>query len=200
MKVRTHVKLAQLAFDSNSVKIPKGFSKFMFNFGLVMIDQSWHVKTHPHYMQKSFDYITKKIDELSLIDQFNGYYSMQLGIVVHYLCDFCCYAHITGSIGNVRFHLDYERKIQRYLLENYPALLNELNKSNLSANVSDIKSSLVRVLEEYKNGSHSYFWDIKKCTEASYILCYNIFNIVSLNSSNTLDITLDYQSNKYQTY
>lgn len=48
MKVRTHVKLAQLAFDSNSVKIPKGFSKFMFNFGLVMIDQSWHVKTHPH--------------------------------------------------------------------------------------------------------------------------------------------------------
>ena len=60
MKVKTHVKLAELSLIGNINIIPKEFSMFMFNFGLVMVDQSWLVKTHPHYMQKSLEYITKK--------------------------------------------------------------------------------------------------------------------------------------------
>jgi len=50
MKVKTRVKLEELSFIKSINAIPKGFSKFMFNFGLIMIDQFWHVKTHPHYM------------------------------------------------------------------------------------------------------------------------------------------------------
>lgn len=60
MKVKTHVKLGELLLSKNINIIPKGFSKFMFNFGLIMVDQSWHVKTHPHYMKKSLSYINKK--------------------------------------------------------------------------------------------------------------------------------------------
>ena len=147
MKVKTHVKLAELSLIKNINTIPKGFSKFMFNFGLVMVDQSWLVTTHPHYMQKSLEYINKKIEELLSVKKFNAYYSMQLGIVVHYLCDFCCNSHISGSIGNISYHLKYERELQKHLFKNFDILKNKIHKKsnnmNLTLNnISSIKTSI----------------------------------------------------------
>lgn len=182
MKVRTHVKLAELAFHNNIKIIPKGFSKFMFNFGLVMVDQSWHVKTHPHYRQKSFSYVLEKIEKLISVKRFNAYSSMQLGIVVHYLCDFCCNAHISGSVGNIPYHLKYERDLQRYLLENYDALKNCFcnalnNKSSIRNGLASIKVLIENILDNYTKGDASYLLDIKQCVEITSIVCFNIFSL-----------------------
>lgn len=184
MKVKTHVKLAELAFIKNINNIPKGFSKSMFNFGLVMVDQSWLVKTHPHYMQHSLEYIKGKIKHLLSIKRFNGYHSIQLGVVVHYLCDFCCYSHINGCIGNISYHLKYEREIQKYLLENFDTFkksekntpADNMDTTNMkSVSFSSIKNSIDNVLSNYINGQHSYLWDIKKCIEISSIVCSAVF-------------------------
>nr|WP_312289974.1 zinc dependent phospholipase C family protein [Clostridium chromiireducens] len=182
MKVKTHVKLAELAFNSNTHIIPQGFSKFAFNFGLVMVDNSWLVKTHPHYMQKSLEYIIEKIGKLLLIKKFNAYHSMQLGIVVHYLCDFCCNAHILGTVGNIPNHIKYERDLQRYLLENYDNLIEHFkkalgNRKFISHGLSSIKSSIENTLDNYIKGEASYLLDIKQCVELTSIVCSNIFNL-----------------------
>lgn len=181
MKVRTHVKLAELSLIKNLTNIPKGFSKFMFNFGLVMVDQSWLVTTHPHYVQKSLEYINKKIEKLLSIEKFNAYHSLQLGIVVHYLCDFCCNSHITGSIGNVSYHIKYERDLQKYLLENFDALKMQIhNKSNTINtklhNLASIKASIDKTLLNYIRGDASLHWDVKHCVEISSFVCSAIFN------------------------
>jgi hypothetical protein len=187
MKVKTHVKLAELAFNNNIKVIPKGFSKFMFNFGLVIVDQSWHVKTHPHYMQKSLKYVIEKIEELLLVKRFNAYYSMQLGIVVHYLCDFCCNAHISGSVGNIPYHLKYERDLQRYLLDNYDILRDHFNnplnnKSRILNSLTSIKASIENILDNYMKGKASYLLDIKQCVEITSMVCTNVFDFhVSLS-------------------
>jgi hypothetical protein len=180
MKVRTHVKLAELAFNNNIKTIPQGFSKFMFNFGLVMVDQSWHVKTHPHYMQKSFDYVLEKIEKLVSVKKFNAYYSMQLGIVVHYLCDFCCNAHISGSVGNIPYHLKYERDLQKYLLQNYDVLIDNFkgclnNKIPIGNTSGSIKGVIEKVLKNYVEGDASYLLDIKHCVEITFMVCSNVF-------------------------
>ena len=180
MKVHTHVKLAELSLLKNINTIPKGFSKIMFNFGLVMVDQSWLVKTHPHYRQTSLEYITQKIDKLLSVKKFNAYHSMQLGIVVHYLCDFCCNSHITGSIGNISYHLKYERELQKYLFKNFDTLKNQIhNKSNNMKlklnNISAIKTSIDDTLHKYVKGKASCFWDITHCIEISSLVCSAIF-------------------------
>lgn len=182
MKVRTHVKLAELAFNNNIKVIPEGFSKFMFNFGLVMIDQSWHVKTHPHYMQKSLKYVIEKIEELLSVKRFNGYYSMQLGIVIHYLCDFCCNAHISGVVGNIPRHLKYERDLQRYLLDNYDILKshfnnNSNNKLKISNGLASLKTSIEIILDNYRSDKASYLLDINKSVEITAMVCSNIFEL-----------------------
>jgi len=181
MKVKTHVKIAELAFSNNIKVMPEGFSKFMFNFGLVMVDQSWHVKTHPHYMKKSLVYVIEKIEKLLSVKRFNGYYSMQLGIVVHYLCDFCCNAHISGSVGNIPYHLKYERDLQRYLLDNYDILRDHFNKplnnkSRILNSLASIKASIENILDNYMKGDASYLLDIKQCVEITSIVCSNVFN------------------------
>jgi len=181
MKVKTHVKIAELAFSNNIKVVPEGFSKFMFNFGLVMVDQSWHVKTHPHYMQKSLKYVTEKIEKLLSVKRFNAYYSMQLGIVVHYLCDFCCNAHISGSVGNIPYHLKYERNLQRYLLDNYDTLKDHFNKplnnkSRILNSLALIKASIENILDNYMKGDASYLLDIKQCVEITSMVCSNVFD------------------------
>lgn len=180
MKIKTHVKLAELAFSNNIKMVPEGFSKVMFNFGLVMVDQSWYVKTHPHYMQKSLKYVIEKIEELISVKRFNGYYSMQLGIVIHYLCDFCCNAHISGSVGNISYHIKYERELQRYLLTNFDDLRKYFtktanNESHILGSFALIKKSVERILENYLKGKASYLFDIKQCVEITSLVCSNVF-------------------------
>jgi len=187
MKVKTHVKIAELAFRNNIKVVPRGFSKFMFNFGLVMIDQSWHVITHPHYMDKSLAYVLEKIEKLLCVKRFNGYYSMQLGIVVHYLCDFCCNTHISGSVGNIPYHIKYERDLQRYLLDNYEILGEYFNKplsdkSLTSNSLTSIKALIENILDNYMKGDASYLLDIKQCVEITSMVCSNVFDLnVSLS-------------------
>ena len=193
MKVKTHVKLGELSLIKNINVIPKGFSKFMFNFGLVMVDQSWLVKTHPHYMQKSLEYINEKIEELLSIKSFNAYYSMQMGIVVHYLCDFCCNSHISGGIGNISYHLKYERELQKYLFSNFDnfkkRIHNKSNNLNLTCHsISSIKTSIDDTLSNYIKGESSYFWDIKHCVQISSLVCSTIFNF-NVNLSSNIEYT-----------
>lgn len=181
MKVKTHVKLAELSLIKNLNIVPVGFNKFMFNFGLIMVDQSWHIKTHPHYAQKSLEYIHGKIEELLSVKKFNGYYSMQLGIVIHYLCDFCCNSHITGSIGNITYHVKYEYELQKYLLKNYDNFKEQIkNKSsninfNLN-NIAAIKECIKNTLNNYRCGEASYSWDIKHCIEICSMVCSTVFS------------------------
>ena len=191
MKVKTHVKLPELSLIENLNAVPNGFSKCMFNFGLVMVDQSWLIKTHPHYMQKSLGYIHEKIEELFSIKKFNAYYSMQLGIIVHYLCDFCCNSHISGSIGNVSYHIKYEYELQKYLLENFDIFKNRFqdNSNNMNftlSNISSLKTLIKNKLLDYTKGEPSYLWDIRHCVEISSIVCYAIFNF-NLNFSNNIE-------------
>lgn len=180
MKIKTHVNLAELAFNSDLHIVPKGFSHSMFRFGLVMIDLSWHVKTRPHYMQKSFGYIAKKIEKLLSAEKFNAYSSIQLGIIVHYLCDFCCYAHRSGSIGNVGNHIKYELGLQEYLLENYKALKDSheqflRNFNPITEDIVSIENSIKDILLNYAKGEKSYLWDITQSLAVISILYAAVF-------------------------
>lgn len=204
MKIKTHVKLAELAFNNIDI-VPEGFSKLMFNFGLVMVDQSWHVKTHPHYMQKSLGYIIEKIEKLLSIKKFNAYSSMQLGVVVHYLCDFCCHSHISGSIGNIPYHIKYERDLQRYLFKNYDILnynLNNEQTNNIKSTIESISSLKVLIKDilcSYAKGEPSYLWDITQCLKIISIVCFTVFNL-NLNLSHNIENPSKRLPTQYQCY
>ena len=168
MKVRTHFHLAKLSLKHISSNIPKGFNKNLFYFGTILADCCHLPFTNPHYIDSSYSFIKDKIKKISKKKSFTYYDSLELGIIIHYICDFCCYSHITGGIGNPNKHMLYERQIQRYLLKNINSFNKNFNISSLYKDENSNTTSKVRQLIKfvcyqlniYRKGNHSFQWDI----------------------------------------
>lgn len=174
MKVRTHFHLAKLSLRNLKPFYPKNFSINMFYFGTILADCCWLAYTNPHFYKKSDKYVEEKLDDLLETKEFNWYNSLQLGIIIHYLCDFCCYSHITDSIGNVNEHMAYERKIQKYLLNNIKNLKTPKRKTNKKT-IKELKSRIKSQILKYRKGKHCFIWDIQNCIEMSSDVCEVIF-------------------------
>ena len=181
MKVRTHFHLAKLSLKENSIKFPKSFSHTMFYLGTIIADCCWLPYTNPHFHSKSFNYVEKKLDYLFETRKCNAYTSLQLGIIIHYLCDFCCYSHISGGIGNVNEHLLYERKIQKYLLNNLSNLHNKIKGNNPIKSINNLKDIIKINLSKYKKGAPSFSWDIDNSIQISSLVCLSFFEPLILN-------------------
>lgn len=174
MKVRTHFHLAKLSLKNIKSSYPQNFSLNMFYLGNILADCSWLAYTNPHFYKKSDKYVEKKLDSLLEKDEFNWYNSLQLGIVIHYLCDFCCYSHITDKVGSINEHMIYERKIQKYLLENMKSFNIPERKKN-TKRIHDLKNIIKNQIIKYRKGKHCFKWDIQNCIEMSSNVCEFIF-------------------------
>lgn len=100
-------------------------SPFWYALGNILPDMSWLPVTHPHYAEHSAPFIRKKLS-LSLLkhrrhalDQYfvSPVFSLRLGIVSHYLCDFFCVAHQGSGIDGARRHLEYEHEMRDFFYE-----------------------------------------------------------------------------------
>ena len=165
MKVRTHFHLAKLALKNIKTKYPKDFSRLPY--------------TNPHFHKKSFKYVEDKLEKLINKRKFNAYNSLQFGIIIHYLCDFCCYSHISGGIGDVGDHIIYERKIQKYLLDNI-SKISKMIVSKSYNNTQELKKFINSQIAKYKEGKHSFMWDIENSIEISSIVCSAVFDKYNL--------------------
>ncbi len=100
-------------------------SSFWYGLGNMLPDLSWLPVTHPHFASRSFPYIYKKL-VLSLtkhrrhaFDQYliSPVFSLRLGIVSHYLCDFFCAAHQGDGINGAKRHLNYEHEMRDFFYD-----------------------------------------------------------------------------------
>ncbi len=174
MKVRTHFHLAKLSLHNLKSCFPENFSLNMFYLGTIIADCCWLAYTNPHFYKKSDKYIEKKLDNLLEKEKLNAYNSLQLGIIIHYLCDFCCYSHINDSIGNVNEHMVYERGIQKYLLSNLKSFKIPGGKKN-KKKFKDLKAIISTQVFKYRKGKHSFKWDIQNSVEMSSYVCEEVF-------------------------
>ena len=174
MKVMTHFHLAKLSLKNIKEKYPEKFSLKMFYLGTIMADCCWLPYTNPHFHKKSRNYVEKKLDSLLKKTKFSLYDSLQFGIIIHYICDFCCHVHSTGGIGNAVDHVMYERRIQKYLLSNISKISDKI-KIKACKNTQDIKDMITRQVIKYKNGSQSFMWDIDNCIEICTNVCDSVF-------------------------
>ena len=89
----------------------------------------------------------------------------QLGEMAHYVSDFCCAVHADGKIGNIREHVSYELRLQKYFIDNYSKLMSAVNKQNKN-------QALEKVIDEYLNGEDKgYYRDICSAVRASIAVC-----------------------------
>jgi len=194
MKIRTHMDIARLAIKNvkNRIKLNR-FEKILFYVGTIEPDFSITQFIYPHFYIKSSEYIYLKIKNLQLNEKKGLISAFELGRVVHYLSDFCCYVHASGDIGNVTEHLLYERNINKYLKTNFNAIFEELICKTSSINKFDNSIlSIKALIEEYKLARPCFFNDIEKSTEICTVLLDVLYNSNSVlyNKITTNEIKL----------
>lgn len=179
MRKQTHIYIARLSVENiiiseKLIKI-RHISKWAFYFGTVLPDLSITQFRHPHYYEKSSEYVFNKLDKIERKPTKGLVDAIRLGEMAHYLCDFCCYAHNGGSIGRIFEHLLYERKINRYILNNYHTLQDMItNSMPVNKNTGEAIKKIKNELEDYRNMEPSYDRDIMKSINITTIIYFDI--------------------------
>lgn len=174
MKIKTHLKLAHLSLANSKEAHQKHFNRPFFYLGVILADMSWLSKTHPHYASRSLDYIQNKIHQL-MNKKLNAYHSMQFGIIMHYLCDFCCVAHQSHSVGNLKAHISYERALAAYMNEHIQHFI-QPNSTIASPNADHFNYFLENHLKAYRKHQESYHWDLHMATQLGTTFCHTILS------------------------
>lgn len=179
MKKNTHYRIARLSVENiiptETPAKSRQLSKWAFYFGTILPDLSFTQFTHPHYYEKSSDYVFNKLYKIENKPAKGIRDAIKLGEMVHYLCDFCCFAHLGGSIGKISEHLQYERNIGQYVLDNYCSLQKIIASvfsidENTKAPIEQIKYEL----EDYRNKEPGFDWDIMKSVRITAIIYFDI--------------------------
>lgn len=177
MKLKTHLFIAKKIINNNKDNaLLKYYSPF-FYLGTILPDLIASYKVHPHYFEESSEYVYSKIEKISNSGKLNIFNSIRAGIVVHYLCDFCCHAHIRGNFDSLRKHLKYENDLEKFILEeenSEVAMDNNINteSSNILYGPKTLNYYIIEQIKSYRLGAPSYMWDYKNATE----LCSTVFN------------------------
>ena len=159
-------------------------SPFWYALGNMLPDMCWLPVTHPHFEARSASYIRKKL-ELSLnkhrrqeLDQLivSPIFSLRLGIVSHYLCDFFCVAHQGYGINGAKRHLDYEHDMRDYFYE-HKAEIEELcrfnpNTDNIQSSLSAVEATSDSLLELFENWHEEY-----RISQSAFLQDFNDFQI-----------------------
>lgn len=101
-------------------------SPFWYGIGNMLPDISWLPLTHPHFAIRSQPYMSEMLDttirkhrrQRSDALFISPIFSLRLGVVCHYLCDFFCVAHQGKGINGAKHHLDYEHEMRDFFYEN----------------------------------------------------------------------------------
>jgi hypothetical protein len=190
VKKRTHYHIARLAVENqNNAITEKSLTKWAFYLGTILPDLSVTQFIHPHYYAKSSDYVFNRLCRIADKPVKGISDAIVLGEMVHYLCDFCCFAHIGGRLGKVSEHLLYERQIHRYLLDNYQSY-QSFDSNRNSYHLSG------EILEQIKDGLTAYTamepscdWDIRNSIQMSALI-YNGLLISEENKNPVMELQM----------
>ena len=131
-------------------------SRVAFVYGNIAPDYVPALYVRPHFTWTCNHMITKFVKllaETPVSEEgcIGPEYSMRLGLMCHFICDYFCFAHNADFSGSVPQHIVYERDLDEYLRENCTKLL-DLDASE----PVDAIPSVHLILLCISNSKHAY--------------------------------------------
>ena len=91
-------------------------SRFRFSYGNIYPDLTFSMCVTPHKLPESIGLLRSYVDELYERPMHIFEFSKKLGIAMHYVCDYFCYAHSEKFTGSLLKHMIYEFSMIRTIL------------------------------------------------------------------------------------
>lgn len=191
MFITTHMLIAKNVISVIEKKLNIKLDPINFLYGNIKPDINSLLISIPHYKNKSLPFVLDIIDSIQFetLPTYNGVlktFSVNLGVVNHYLADFFCYAHNNSNLDKFVPHFIYENNLS---IEFYKKDLKRICNCSVdfvSNNSSvSIKNYIESKYQDYINIAPSMDTDIlfsaEVCTAVSYIIVKNCLNNVLFN-------------------
>ena len=121
MRKKSHISLAKFLIHNNEEHQLRRHKK-AFYIGSILPDLKPSFLTRRHSIEETFDILIEEIKKITVDYDFskgiNRYYARHLGIITHYLADYCTFPHNSCYTGTMTDHVYYEKEM-KYRLREY---------------------------------------------------------------------------------
>lgn len=192
MEIFTHInlsmKLKQAIEDTFDIKL----NTKRFVLGNIKPDLTPELIRIPHNKKDSIEFIKSEIkylleNKLDTNQKISNNYSERLGIIAHYISDYCCFVHGENYHGGMIKHLLYEMKMSLHLHFNPRSFRSYYNENNIviNKNYNNLCNYLDNTLENYSNTneSSSQSTDLAYAFEMCKSICLSIIEISLSNEA-----------------
>lgn len=186
MFIQTHILIGKCIQEVIQENFHIKLSSNAFVYGNIKPDIDPRMTAISHYKNKSFQVIIEMIlslqkYDLSDYDKRMKKFSIQLGVINHYLTDFFCFAHNDLKMNYFISHLLYENKLaKKFHKFNLEEVCNKSINSIKNLPDIDVKQYIEFKHNEYIKSEPSIDKDIcysiEICSAVSYIIIYNCLN------------------------
>lgn len=150
MLKRSHVVLADSVLSSIQSQIDFRINRLAYLFGSIAPDFNCIYPTHT--ISNTIGRLQKRIIR---VDRLNvGFIkSFTLGVIMHYICDYFCYAHNLNKIDPM--HALYERKLRKHILLNDRQDILENKWESITEQIST-ESHIIYIINAIKEMHSTY--------------------------------------------
>lgn len=120
MRKKSHISLAKYLMDNMGVQDLSEHKK-AFYIGSILPDLTPSFLTKRHTIEETFEILIGEIKKITteydVNKGINGYYARHLGVITHYLSDYCTFPHNSIFTGTITEHCFYEKELKFSLRE-----------------------------------------------------------------------------------
>ncbi len=179
MRKKSHLSLAKLLLSNMQVEDLNEHKK-AFYMGSILPDLKPSFLTRRHTIDETFDILIDEIRRVTVdydVNKgINGYYARHLGVITHYLADYCTYPHNHIFTGTMSEHVYYEKELKHMMRKyvNHSVALKDHVRHGISHSVEEIILFIQRTHKEYLRALKAVRIDI------AYIvfLCHKVVDAI----------------------
>jgi hypothetical protein len=198
MRKKSHISLAKFLVH-NIKEHQLSEHRKAFYIGSILPDLKPSFLTRRHTIEETFDILIDEIKKITVDYDFSKgisrYYARHLGVITHYLADYCTLPHNSCYTGTITDHVYYEKEIKFRLLD-YIGLDDIHMKSpqgqllhTFDEIVQFIKKTHKEYLEALRAVKHDIHYIIELCSKVvdAILAFFNLaFNTMKNDAENSL--------------
>lgn len=189
MNFFTHIAISKILY--NQIKSKINLNKSAFIYGNIKPDLSSKLMKKPHTMDNYFNFVCSRADNLIRGEETLKDFSLELGEICHYVCDFFCLYHTEIELfNNLNDHFLYELKLHFILKKFTQKEKSEIVTCNKEAS-RDFASIISSRISEYSADTSLLKKDISYAISTSAWICESVACFVNAAAETVSDNEMD---------
>lgn len=187
MITNTHIVFSKILYEKCIKDLNFKLDKYKFMYGNIKPDIFCNYFKDNHTIKGSIQIVEEYSKELINAERSIGKFSVELGVICHYVCDYFCIYHTEKYNGNNIFeHIRYENRLHNKLLDMIKNKKIKINGENVLPKEGIIEF-IYKMQEKYFREEKSLTRDITYALETANTITKGIIYYSSLNSKKSLN-------------